>query len=241
MSSTPQQTFYIVLPPPSPDAAGYARQVSRLMQKDEAEIKAKLQHPSWQVLRRYARRDNAEGFRNQLKAFGIDNLVLSDTQLAGALFMWMARANKGAGGLAFRDFSDQPLFCPFDDIVALCTGTVRRMDGTTTTLIDVHRKSTPITPRIDAALFDFASATGGKNDHKAFIASLYDPSRTEIDSDFDGAAPNMMEVVERGLATFPGELPPPAKALKADYDPKQLRLFDCYSLFSRELRVSAAG
>jgi len=238
MTSTPQQTFYIVLPSQSPDASAYARQVSRLMQKEEAEVRAKLQHPTWQVLRRYARRDNAEGFRNQLKAFGIDNLVLSDTQIAGALFLWTARANKGAGGLAFRDFGDQPLYCPFDDIVALCTGTIRRVDGSTTTLIDLHRKSTPITPRIDAALFDFAGAIGGRNDHKAFVAALYDPARTELDSGFDAAAPNMAEVVERGLATFPGELPPPPSHLKTDYDPRSLRLFDCYSLFSRELRLA---
>ncbi len=237
MSSQPQQTFYVVLPPQPDDAPAFARQISRLMQRDEADVKKRLALPTYQVLLRYARRDNAEGFCNQLNAFGIRSFFVSDTSIAGSLFIWMQQANKGAGGLAFQDFTGQPLYCPFDDIVAILTSRVRRNDGTETTLIDLHRKSTPITPRIDADLFDFASVTGGANDADAFIQAIYDPATVELNSDLEEHGDLFAPVARQALATFPGRFEPPADRLRSEYEPDALRLADCFSFVAREDRV----
>ncbi len=236
-SSQPQQTFYIVLPPQPEEAPSYARQISRLMQKDEAAIREQLASPTYQLLLRYARRDNAEGFCNQLNAFGVRAFFVSDTSLSGSLFIWMRQANKGAGGLALQDFSGQPLYSPFEDIVGVFSGTVRRTDGSTTTLIDLHRKSTPITPRIDASLFDFASVTGGDNTADAFIQAIYDPSNVSLNQEFDVHGEAFGKAARKALATFPGQFAPSAKELPTEYDPDVLRAFDCFSYIAREDRV----
>ncbi len=237
----PQQTFYVVLPAQPPEAADRARQISRLVKKEEDEIRKRLKVPTYQLFRRYARRDNAEGFRNQLHALGVDSFVISDTQVSGHLFLWGKQANRGSGGMAFQDFGDQPLYCPFDDILLVCSGTVKLEDGSTTRLIDLHRKSTPITPRIDARLFDFSVMLAKKG---ADVDAFYDVLRQEIpidfDAEFDQVRSHLNPVVEKGLASFPGEFSPPANSLKLWYDHYDLRLFDVYSFLLREHTISTS-
>lgn len=240
--ATPQQTYYVVLPAPGADALGLARPISRLVQKEEAEVRESLQCPTYQVFRRYAKRDNADGFRNQLKALGVESFIVSDTAVSGHLFLWGAKANRGAGGLAFQDFGGQPLYCPFDDVLAVCIGSVERDDGSATTLIDLHRRSTPITPRIDSSLFDFAATLGqpGVTPGK-FAESIRTATKAEVDGGFEAARKHLAPVVERGLATFPGRFAPPADKHATLYDPKAIRLFDVYSFLAREHRVARSA
>lgn len=242
MTQAPQVTFYVVIPPTPEDAVSAIRPLARLLQEEEPEARKRLGYPTFQVLRRYAKRANAEGFASQLSALGVDGFVISDTQIGGHLFLWAETANQGAGGIAFRDFSGQPLYCPFEDILSVCVGAVRREDGTETLLIDLHRRSTPITPRLDIAYFDFPALTGAAGaDAYGFLELLKGKAGSiEIDLGFQDAAQHLVPALRKGLATLPGEFPPSQDKLPVDYDVKSLKLFGVYSYLTREHAVHTA-
>jgi len=242
MAHKPAQTFYAVLPPQE-GAADYARQISRLMQKDQESVEPLLRQPVWTLLRRYAQRGNAESFRDQLHAFGVRVFLVSDTAISGHLFIWMKSANKGAGGLAFADFDDQPSYCPFEDIAAICTGHVRREDGSQALFIDLLRKSTPITPRLDASLFDFSAIMKVREaTAEAFIESIFDPASVHHDDNFDEQKDHLESLVTKGFASLPGNLEPPENAMKhSGYDKDDLRLFNIHSFLLREELLADIG
>lgn len=240
MATPPQQTYYIVLLPASGEEPSNLRPLSRLLEESESAVAQRLRCPAYQVLRRYAKKGNAESFHGQLHALGVESLVLSDTQVAGHLFLWASTANQGQGGMAFKDFGGQPLYCPFDDIIAVCVAKVLRRDDTTTMLIDLHRRSTPITPRLDAALFDFEQVmTRSGADADLFLEELQDRlPLIEFDAGFADAAEALEPAVTRGLAKLPGEFAPPHDRLAAPYDSLCLKLFDVYSFLQRERRIA---
>lgn len=235
----PQQTYYVVLPRQSEEVLSRARPISRLLRKEEHETARLLRHPTFQVVLRFAKRPNAEGFRNQFHALGGESFIVSDHDIASALFLYAATANQGQGGLAFVDFTDQPLFCPFGDILAVCAGPVLRRDGTETLLIDLHRRSTPITPRLDTAHFDFGALTGTPGDDAyAWLDSLRDKLQdVDFDLDFAEVVEAIAPAVQRGLARFPGEVQPPPEKLQSPYEKASVRMFSVYSFFSRLRRV----
>lgn len=235
----PQQTYYAVLPRQPQELVSRARPISRLLQKEEEAVAQLLQSPTYQVVLRFAKRANAEGFRNQFRALGGECFIVSDHDLASALFLYAATANQGMGGLAFVDFTEQPFFCPFGDIVAVCAGPVMRRDGTETLLIDLHRRSTPITPRLDTALFDFGALTGKAGDDAyAWLDTLRDKLEgVDFDLDFAEVGEQIAPAVERGLARFPGEVQPPAGKLASPYEKLSVRMFSVYSYFSRQQRM----
>jgi hypothetical protein len=123
----------------------------------------------------------------------------------------------GAGGIAFRDFDDKPLFCPFDDIVGVLMMDVGTNLGTTTTLVDIHRTSTNITLRLDANLFNFEAMmnrTGAKLSD--FLAHLEEKCRVQVDRRFAEHREQLIRVA-RDFATRPIDLAPPHNRLEAPY------------------------
>ena len=236
MPQRPQQTYYVVLPAQDAEKIGSLRPISRLMDTDEDGARRVLEIPTFKVVRRFAKRGNAEGFRNQLHALGVEGMVVSDTQIAGFLFLWAKTANKGEGGMAVVDFGGQPLFCPFDDLICVCVGPVLRKDGQQTLLMDLHRKSAPITPRIDTALFDFPTMLK-KQDADAYTLVEAIKERAPdifVDLDYVDVGNYMELMLSRGFATFPGQFGPPEGATSSPYEEKSLRMFDCYSFLTRE-------
>ncbi|MDK2973003.1 MAG: hypothetical protein PWP23_2758 [Candidatus Sumerlaeota bacterium] len=243
MSQEPRVTYYVIMPATKESDVSGLRPVSRLLQEEEADAKKRFENPTFQVLRRYAKKGNAESFATQLTALGIDAFVVSDTQIAGHLFLWAETANQGAGGMAFRDFSGQPLYCPFEDILAVCVGPARRVDGSETLLVDLHRRSTPITPRIDTAFFDFAAITGEAGaDAYGFLEKLRQKIGTiEIDLQFNDVAQHLVPALRKGLATLPGEFGPPEDKMPSPYDGKSVKLFGVYSFLAREFEIQKAA
>src|SRR5690606_11006961 len=128
MSSQPHLTYYEVTPPMN-GAEGPLRPLTRLLGEDEPTVSERLKCPTYQVLRRYAQKGNAESFQSQLHARGLESIVISDTHISGHLFVWAASANQGQGGMAINDFDQKPLYCPFDDLITVCIGTVKKKDG----------------------------------------------------------------------------------------------------------------
>ncbi|MCB2156667.1 hypothetical protein KQI84_17460 [bacterium] len=233
MTRQVQQTFYVVLPHQPPDVGGSVRPISRLVKEEEEQIRQRLLIPTFQIFRRYANRSNAEGFRNQLHALGVETFIVSDTELKGHLFLWAKRADQGAGGLAIRDFSDQPLYCPFEDLRAITIGTVQREDGSKVQVIDLQRKSTPITPRIDTSLFDFGAMMNRQDAGvEQFLEVIETAADIKVDRDFDAIADHMPQVRE-ALASHPGEFPPAADAIEVAYDRPYMKSYNLYSFLYR--------
>jgi hypothetical protein len=237
MSPIVQQTYYIVLPPPREPFAGPLRPLARLLDEPEDAVKARLAQPVCQFLKRFAKKPNAEGLAGQLHALGLETFLLSDGDVQGHLFLWAESANQGAGGFAMVDFGGQPLYCPFTDVMAVTTGMCVKADGTLTQLIDIHRRSTPITPRIDASLFDF-SKTLNRTDANArmFLEHLNIVTDLVFDSRFDGVY-NLVEKQARALASRPSLYEPPADRLAVAYEPEALATFNVYSLLERGRRA----
>ena len=233
MAKTVQQTYYVIFMPTADDP-DRVRQVSRLLQEDEAKVSQLLQSPTPQVLARYAKKPNAEGFQSQLHALGYQSVVLSDNDVKGMLFIWAKTANKGQGGMAVVDFSDQPLFTPFDDIAEVVAGVVARADGSESLIIDIIRKSTPVTPRLDTDLFNFEEMLGQEGaDAYTLLEELKKATSLDLDLSFNELAEYFVPAVKKGLATHPGMFAPPGDKLAAPYDGKALKLFNIYSLFAR--------
>jgi len=235
MSKKPQQTYYVILCPPDPDTPDRARQIARIMQRDEEQVRQTLQSPTYQVLARYAKKPNAEGFQSQLYALGYNSLVVSDNDIKSHLFMWAMTANKGQGGMAVVDYSEQPLFTPFDDILIVVAGVVKRADESETLMIDLVRKSTPITPRLDTDLFDFEEMLGKEGaDAYALLEELKSGTSLELDLSFNEIQEALVPAVAKGLASHPGMFAPPLDKIGTQYDSTSLKLFNVYSFFTRE-------
>ncbi|MBI5154682.1 hypothetical protein HZA57_05540, partial [Candidatus Poribacteria bacterium] len=113
-------------------------------------------------------------------------------------------------------------------------------DGSKTRLIDLHRKSTPITPRVDASLFNFEKTLNRQGaTMEKFLEEISVVASVEFDPAFDSMESHM-EAVVRGLASMPGEYPPPLQRLKAAYSRESVKRFNAYSFLARARKVSAA-
>lgn len=233
MSSAPAQTYYVVMPQQPPDIGASIRPISRLLQEEEEAVRQRLVVRGFQVLRRFAKKSNAEGLRGQLDALGITTFIVSDLAIKAHLFMWCKSARRGGGGMALADFAGAPFYCPYPDIVSVSILPVRREDGTTTTFIDLHRKSAPITPRLDAAMFNFpemlvrADAT---MDH--FLDDLEANTNLVIERQFEENRDRMQVVVD-DIAERPSEFAPTKDALVSPYDRKDLLCASIYSFLTR--------
>lgn len=243
MTETPRNTYYIIMPATRAEDVSAMRPIARLLQEDEEATRKRFGSPTFQVLKRFAKRANAEGLCSQLNALGIRAYCVSDTQIGGHLFLWAKTANQGAGGMAFRDFGDQPLYCPFDDILSICVGPVQREDNSETLIVDLHRRSTPITPRIDTAFFDFAAVTGQQAaDVFGFLEILRGKvGQIQIDLQYNDVREHLTPALRNGLATLPGEFGPPDEAMPASYQTRSLKLFGVYSFLMREFEVLRAA
>ncbi len=232
---TPQVTYYVILPPQRPDVGGSLRPLSRLLQTDEETVRQKLLTPTFEVLSRFAKKPNAEGLQGQLKAFGLTTLLVSDQELRSHLILSAATANKGAGGIAFRDFNDKPLYCPFEDLAGAALLEVACEDGKRALLIDLHRRSTTITPRLDVSLFDFAAMLGKPGSgYDEFLAELEGRSSITVDRRF-ATHKDHMATVMRGFGTLPSEFPPPPGMILSPYDRNEVRAANIYSFLLQTL------
>lgn len=225
----PQVTYYVILPPQRPDIGASLRPLSRLLQVDEEAARAKLLTPTFEVANRYAKRANAEGLQGQLAALGVMSLVVSDSEIRGHLIMFVSAANQGAGGMAFRDFNDKPLYCPFDDVGSASLLEVPCEDGKTALLIDLHRRSTNITPRLDVSLFNFESVMHQANaGTEQFLALLEEKAGVTIDRRF-GPNREQLKTLMRDFGSSPGEFPPPPGMIFSPYSEAALRAANIYS------------
>lgn len=242
MAQAPAQTFYVVVPPlPADFTTPPMRPVSRLLQEDEETVAKRLATGTFHLLKRFAKRDNAEGLRNQLHALGLETYVISDQQVHGHLFIWAESANQGAGGMAIKDFGGQPLYCPYEDLLGICTGEVELEGGGKTVIIDLHRKSAAITPRIDGATFEFAATLGQSGvGPREFLDEVEAASGAHIDRHYGRVAEAMTRVV-KGLATLPSEYMPPDEKLPVPYVREDLRRFNAFSFLLREWRAIEAA
>lgn len=238
-SAAPQQTYYTVLPPQPPDVGGAIRPISRLLQMEEDAARELLASRQFHVLRRFAKKPNAEGLVGQLNALGVSSFVVSDGGIRGHLYVWCRSANRGAGGMAFQDFDGKPFYQPFDDLLAVTIVTVPRADGTIATCIDLHRKTTPITPRLDASMFDFARLANRQGAGIAeFLADLEQVAELKVDQSFDAARDRLRPLIE-DFATAPSMFAPDSSTLPSPYDPRGLRLANVYSFLTRAARLEA--
>ncbi|MDX2177179.1 MAG: hypothetical protein SF028_12000 [Candidatus Sumerlaeia bacterium] len=229
----PQQTYYLILPPQPPELELPARPVARLLQEEEANVPGLFKSPGYTVLRRFAKVANAEGLKQQLEAFGARAFVVSDGALRGHLFIWVKDARHGGGGMALTDFAGQPIFCPWNDIAALVLMEVERVDGTLTRWVDLVRKSSPVTPRLDTAMFDFPAMMNRSDATlRHFLDTLEESSACAVDMGFGRSQKAMAQVVA-DLATAPSEVAPPSAALPQGYARAAHRAANAYSFLRR--------
>lgn len=234
---TPTQTFYLVLPAQPPDVGASIRPISRLLQEEEPTVRTWLNTPTFRVLRRFAKKSNADGLLQQLKALGIRTFVVSDSQMRGHLFLWCMTANRGQGGMAFRDFSDQPIFVPFPDIAQVTILNVTHDDGAVATWIDLNRRSTPITPRLDASMFDFGKLLNRVDARiEDFLVDLGTVTDTAVDRGFQKHRADAAQL-SKDFASTPSEFAPDRSKLHAPYRRDEARLANIYSFLSRANRI----
>jgi len=240
MSSAPAQTYYVIMPQQPPDIGASIRPIARLLQEEDEQVRQRLVVRGFQVLRRFAKKANAEGLHGQLHALGITTIVISDLATRAHLFMWCKSARRGGGGMALADFSGAPLYCPYPDFVSVSILPVRREDGTSTTFIDLHRKSAPITPRLDAAMFNFpemlvrADAT---MDH--FLDDLEANTNLVIERQFEENRERMTQVVN-DIAERPSEFAPTKDALPSPYVRQDLLNASIYSFLIRAQLIESS-
>jgi hypothetical protein len=239
--SAPQVTYYVVLPPQPPDLGASIRPISKLLREDEETTRQKLLTQTFEVVQRFAKRANAEGLRGQLAAFGVESFVVSDQEIRGHLFIFAATASKGGGGMALRDFADKPLFCPFNDITNIVLLPVMCDDGKEATLIDLHRKSTNITPRLDVALFDFPQMMADeKAGYEEFLHELEAKSGATVDRGFGQHGDKLTEVA-RDFGSIPGMFEPPPAMLVSTYNKDAIRAANFYSFLTLQRQVTLRG
>lgn len=232
--AAPQVTYYVVLTKQRPDIGGSVRPISRLIKESEDVTRGKLLTNTYDVCQRFAKRANAEGLRGQLDALGVRSFIVSDQEIRGHLFLYAATASKGAGGMAFRDFSDQPLFTPFDDICKVVVMETNTEDGKGATLIDLHRTSTNITPRLDAILFDFSQMMGSEDAGlEEFLKEIENRAHAKVDRRFDKVRAELLKTME-DFGSQPPTFEPPPAMLVSSYMRDDLRAANIYSFLLRQ-------
>ncbi|MCC5875719.1 MAG: hypothetical protein JJU11_05830 [Candidatus Sumerlaeia bacterium] len=232
MSSTkaPRITYYIVLLPQHGDTMPSLHPLSRLLQIEEDKLKALLELETYDVVSRFAKKANAQGLQSQLTALGVSSILISDQDIRGHMILSAASANVGAGGLAFRDFEDKPLFCPFDDIVGIVMMVVGCNDGTETTLVDIHRRSTNITLRLDRNLFDFSRMLNREGAGlEDFLDHLVEKTGAGLDAIFE-IHRDQLVAKSRDFATRPIDLAPPLNKIEAPYKKEHQVAANLYTL-----------
>lgn len=240
MSSGPMQTYYVIMPPQPPDTGSAIRPLTRLLHEDEEKVRARLLCKTYQVLQRFAKKPNAEGLVGQLNALGVQSFAVSDQGIRGALFVWCRSANKGAGGFALKDFNDQPFYCPFNDIANVSILRAEGEHGYHTKFIDLHRRSTPIIPRLDTAMFDFAKLV---NRDGAGIEDFLDELEQNAELKVDREHPKNSESVltlAKDFASAPSMFAPDPDLLQVPYVTEPLRAANLYSFLARVHRVEGA-
>jgi len=229
MSTAPAVTYYVVLKKQRPDVGSAVRPISRLLQEDEEVVRAKLLTPCFEVLRRFAKRSNADGLKGQLNSLGVETFIVSDQEIRGHLIIYAATASSGGGGMALRDFGDKPLYCPHDDIAEIAVLNVDTEDGKQTTLIDLVRKSTTITPRLDSSLFDFPQMLSSPGAGvEQFLKHLEAKTSLPVNRLFATHRDNLV-ALSRDFATSPSQVEPPPAMQVSPYDQRQLRAANLYS------------
>ncbi len=228
--SAPIVTYYVVFSKQAPDIGGSVRPISRLLKEDEQKTREKLLTETFEVAARFAKRPNAEGLQGQLAALGVKSFIISDQNIRGHLLLFAATASKGEGGMAFRDFSDKPLYCPFDDLSGIVVSEVSCEDGKETTLIDLHRKSANITPRLDVNLFDFAQMLGREDATRDdFLKELSSRSNVVVDRRFARHKPRLAQL-SRDFGSQPTMFEPPPAMLLSPYLKEDLLAVNLYTL-----------
>lgn len=208
-ASTPRITYYVVLLPQDVDASVSLRPLSRLLEADEERLHEVLETETYEVVARFAKKANGQGLQSQLTALGVRSLLISDQDIRGHVILSVATASMGAGGLAFRDFEDKPLFCPFEDVVGVLMMDVVYEDGVPTTLVDIHRRSTNITLRLDRSLFDFAQVMNSPGAGlEEFLGHLVEKTGATLDAVFQSNVEHLTKAA-RDFGSRPIDLAPP--------------------------------
>lgn len=228
-SAAPRITYYVILFQPPPDCGSSIRPIARLLKDEEENVRKKLLTKTFEVLARFAKKANAEGMQNQLHALGVETIIVSDQDLRGHLFVGASSASKGAGGIAFRDFDDKPLYTPFEDIAGVTMLEVQCQDGSIATILDLYRKSTSITPRIDAAHFDFPSLLDQPGAGiEEFLTELESHTKVETDRTY---GLHEQEILDASVdfGSKPALFAPPDSALKSPYEKDAIKAASIWS------------
>lgn len=214
-ASSPRITYYVVLLPQETETPPSLRPLTRLLEMEEERIRGLLETETYEVIARFAKRANGQGLQSQLTALGVRSLLISDQDIRGHLILSVATANMGAGGLAFRDFDDKPIFCPFDDVVGVLMMAANYEGGEETTLVDIHRRSTNITLRLDRTLFDFAQVMNVPGAGlEEFLTHLVEKTEASLDAIFE-ANRDQLTRAARDFASRPIDLAPPPDKVPA--------------------------
>ncbi len=242
MAPAPQVTYYVIMTKQSPDGGFALRPISRLLKQEEEVVEEMLQTTTYMVVARYAKKANAEGLRGQLHALGVEVLILSDSDIKSHLFMWAKTANSGQGGMAFMDFTEKPLFCPWADIAGVMLMQVKCENGSEATLIDVHRVSTTIVPRLDAAHFDFSALLEQKGATiEDFLAEIESRGKIDVNRQYNDDHREALQKAAKDFASAPGTFQPGDDALTSPYDRRDLLAANLFSLVKAAERVPSDG
>ncbi len=227
----PQNTYYVIVSQQSAEAKSSLVPISRLIDKEEDICKRYLETQSYAVIRRFAKKANAEGFVGQLHALGVESRMVSDNDLKGHLILYAATANRGQGGLSFRDYSDEAFYCPFEVISGCAVLELGTDGGDSGILIDLYRPNTNITVRLDSSVIDFSQITGvDGDDYTQFLELLEQNTPVSVDKEFGKNKGEMLQCVQ-DIVTLPSEFTPPPAMSVTTYDKKQLRAANLYSFF----------
>ena len=229
-SNQPRITYYVVFLPQAPDSKPSMHPLKRLLQMEQEQLDILFQKETYEVIGRFAQKANAQGLQSQLTALGVRSILLSDQDIRGHMILSVGTANMGEGGLAFKDFEEKPIFCPFADIVGILMMVVRCNDGSETVLVDIHRRSTNITLRLDRNLFDFPkmlNKEGAGLDE--FLSRLVEKTGAELDGIFE-LHREILAKTARDFGSRPIDLPPPPGRISAPYTRDDQVAADLYSL-----------
>lgn len=229
----PAVTYYVVLPKQSPGVGSALRPVSRLLQEEEDVVRGRLLVQTFVVLRRFAKKANAEGMLNQLNALGLEAFLVSDNALRSHLILYAATASKGTGGMAFRDFADKPLFCPFPDVVRVLRMDLPTESGGSTVVIDLLRRNSNVTPRIDTALFDIPQMLGlERAGPDELLAAIGEATGVAVDDSFNHHRAEA-EALAQDFGALPAEFSPPEAMLVEPYIPAVARAANLFSFLAQ--------
>jgi len=226
----PATTYYVVIFPQNRQVLESVEEIARLLKIDPKESKQKLKTKGFEILSRFAKKANAEGLCHQLKAFGVEAFIVSDHDIRSQMIVAQKTANAGEGGFAFRDFEDKPIFCPYNDVIAITSLSIDSDEGSPINMVDLHLRASNVSPRVYTELFDFAELVDKPNaGTREFFQFLEWKTNIHPDETFEKHRAEILAAV-KGFGSNAVLLPPPQDRMKGEPDTVQLKAGNIFSI-----------